>query len=394
MRLLCLTALSISGYLAWTSFQAGEVFGCSGGSLIDCEHVLHSKYSKVLGIPVTVPAFALYVTLLSALFFFRKSASERLLKVSWIVLTVGAISAAGAAIWFTGLQFAEMKFCQYCLVAHSCGVTLATIVLLKNPLDLSTKTRFSGMAITGVLAMVSVQWQSEAPPTFVVETFPESSTIVEPGSDLAFTAPGEFAPPGINDGPEEFGAPGMSSAPTEFAPPVFAPPVFDAPVFDAPVLATSNESNSNDLKEPQSDTQASQLASLVPPPINITQGESDVETTSKQTDPEVLEAKKTDPPTPMDEPDSSSLPLEAIDDVQATQLAGPIPKSSVEFTPPMEVPVIFATGEPDIQRVDFRVEDGSTSIVEEPETDEAATAVPSTSEDCLLYTSPSPRDRG
>ncbi|MFM7298153.1 MAG: vitamin K epoxide reductase family protein, partial [Planctomycetota bacterium] len=45
------TALLISGYLAWSAIRMQPVIGCSGSQLIDCEHVLNSHWSKVLGVP-------------------------------------------------------------------------------------------------------------------------------------------------------------------------------------------------------------------------------------------------------------------------------------------------------------------------------------------------------
>lgn len=377
MRLLCLTALSISGYLAWTSFQTGEVFGCSGGELIDCDHVLHSKYAKVLGIPVTVPAFALYATLLSVLFFFRKATPESLLKAGWMVLTVGAISAAGAAVWFTGLQFADWKFCPYCLVAHTCGLILASIVLLNNPLDRQSRTGFSGMAITGVLAMVALQWQAEAPPTFTVETFPASQSEGQPASEEAFGAPGEFAAPAA-DSAKEFGAPVTFNAPMEFT-----PPSFDAPGFEAPRIKSQTNEGPDGSVQPKNDPQRARLAALVPPPIDITKPN---QTVNKPTESDVLEADKTEPVSSGSDADSSLLPVEALEGAQPTRsdtkLAEAEYRSSVEYTPPMEVPVIFATDGAEIQRVDFRSEINNGSS---PESDgdapaEDSAVAPSTSQ--------------
>ncbi|HIE97419.1 MAG TPA: vitamin K epoxide reductase family protein, partial [Fuerstia sp.] len=54
-RILCATALSLSGYLAWTALNQIPVYGCGGGEVFDCGHVLTSKYAKVFGMPVSVP---------------------------------------------------------------------------------------------------------------------------------------------------------------------------------------------------------------------------------------------------------------------------------------------------------------------------------------------------
>lgn len=310
--------------------------------MIDCDHVLHSKFSKVFGVPVSVPAFALYATMLSVLFFFRKSSPDTLLKFGWMVLTLGALSAAGAAVWFTGLQLAEWKFCPYCLGAHTCGLILATIVLTTNPLKRSSKAVFGSLAMTGVLALVAIQWQSEEAPTFVVETYDDVVTAESVSSDAkteaeAFGAPMEFS------APEEFGAP------MEFAP----------PVFDAPGIAETETGSSED-----------QTASLVPPPVDVTISDSESRIPES-------EAEFTETP--------NLLPLEAQqkeDSVeQKTNVASADSRNSVEYTPPMEVPVIISGDAADIQRVDFRTEQTEESQSEDRgvNSDEPAVA-PSTSD--------------
>ena len=67
LRGLCLAALLISGYLAWSAIQLRPVIGCGGSDLIDCDHVLNSHWSKIFGLPVSIPAVGLYATLLGLL---------------------------------------------------------------------------------------------------------------------------------------------------------------------------------------------------------------------------------------------------------------------------------------------------------------------------------------
>ena len=387
MRLLCLTALSISGYLAWTSFQAGEVYGCSGSQVIDCDHVLHSKYAKVLGLPVSVPAFSLYATLLVVLFFFRKTTPQALLKTGWVMLTVGAMSAAGAAIWFTSLQIADGKYCPYCLGAHSCGLILAITVLLKSPLQGWSQMRFAGMGVAGVLAMVTLQWQAEAPPTHIVDHHePVNST--QSGSGEAFAAPG-------SGGPEEFGAPIAFNAPMEFAPPVFAPPTFAAPGHEEPghealghevpgheeqehagaLADSSHHSGGLDTDQSHGVSAANQIAALVPPPIDITSPGRPLveEVDSQQT---VPVAKQSDTNAlPADVTEEHLVPLEA-----PAKLAVVESNSAVEYTPAMEVPVIFADSDSGIRPVDFRSEDKASTEQPDERSTQGGPIVPAASQ--------------
>ncbi|MEZ6062558.1 MAG: vitamin K epoxide reductase family protein [Planctomycetaceae bacterium] len=98
VRSLCLVALAVSGYLAWTSMVAGHVYGCGGGAVFDCGHVLHSRWARLFSIPVSVPAVALYASLLGILAFMNTKALVQLKHVGWSVVTLGGLSAGLAAL--------------------------------------------------------------------------------------------------------------------------------------------------------------------------------------------------------------------------------------------------------------------------------------------------------
>lgn len=229
-----MTAMVISGYLAWTAFTASEVAGCSGGEVFDCGHVLTSRYAKVFGIPVSAPAFGLYATMLAVLVFFRQGTPEKLLRFGWGILTVGSLAAGLAALWFVGVQVFELEhLCAYCLGAHTCGLILSGIILWKRPLGTWRTGSLSGISVAAVAVMIAIQVNSEPPQTFVVEHHDDTEMVVTDvdgaaGSDV-------FGPP------EVFDAPGAELiAPPVFAPPVFAPPVQPA-VFEPPVVIESGE---------------------------------------------------------------------------------------------------------------------------------------------------------
>ncbi len=104
LRLIACAALGVTGYLAIIALRAGEVAGCSGGDVWDCGLALHSRWAKVLNTPVSVPAFVLYALVLTSLAFCRSTATNSRLRAAWSVVTVSAIAAGLAAIWFIGLQ--------------------------------------------------------------------------------------------------------------------------------------------------------------------------------------------------------------------------------------------------------------------------------------------------
>ena len=48
------TAVSI--FLAWSALTGDSIAGCGEGTFFSCSHVLHSKFSRVWGVPVSIPA--------------------------------------------------------------------------------------------------------------------------------------------------------------------------------------------------------------------------------------------------------------------------------------------------------------------------------------------------
>lgn len=235
-RILCVVALCVSGYLAWTAFNSTEVFGCGGGEVFDCSHVLTSQYAKVLGIPVSIPAFAMYASMLAVLFFFRQSAPEKMLRACWSVITIGSIAAGLAALWFISVQVFELEhLCAYCLGAHACGIILAAIVIWKRPLGGMMTSSLASVSVAGVAALIAIQVNSEPPESFVVETFDDSEPVL---------ADSEFSSPDA----DVFGAPDTFEAPA-IGEDLFAPPVTDAEEFSPPEGAVAEDTSTTDVTE-------------------------------------------------------------------------------------------------------------------------------------------------
>ncbi|MCA9065069.1 MAG: hypothetical protein KDA96_18500, partial [Planctomycetaceae bacterium] len=255
MRALCIIALGISGYLAYTAFQMTEVFGCTGGQIVDCSHVLTSRFAKIFGVSVSVPAFAMYASLLAVLCFLGRTSVQRSASTSfsariasagpiesagWSVLTVGGISAGAAALWFIGLQVFVLKhLCPYCLAVHTCGLLLAGIVLWKRAFPMRRMCCFGSAAMLPVIGMAMIQWQTPEAPTYEVVRYDDETSSENAATDSTFgdsqltsvASADVFAPPDV------FAAPGTAGAADDvFSAPVVEAPVFEAPVFDAPVI--------------------------------------------------------------------------------------------------------------------------------------------------------------
>ena len=183
-----------SGYLGYIGLTASKVVGCDGG-LFNCDHVLTSRWSTVMGIPVSLPAIALYAVVLSAIANLRSSVARRR-QIAASVLWFSAVAAAGAAAWFVSLQvFSIGHFCPYCLVVHACGVLLVGLLFCQRP---ATWFPLKKMVPFGLLAsgcLVAVQALSPAPETFRIETYDPAvaPTELDPLSDGLLNAqPGEL----------------------------------------------------------------------------------------------------------------------------------------------------------------------------------------------------------
>jgi uncharacterized membrane protein/protein-disulfide isomerase len=130
---LALVALGVSGYLSWATWQQSTIAGCTGGSLLDCDEVLTSSWSKWFGIPVSLLGALNYLAILALVW-----PAAMLGGWALTLLLALAMTAAGAAVWFVGTQvFILDHFCLYCLVVHTCGVLtcIAAVMLMRSSAD-------------------------------------------------------------------------------------------------------------------------------------------------------------------------------------------------------------------------------------------------------------------
>jgi uncharacterized membrane protein len=121
--------LAVSVVLVVQSFTAGDALpGCGPGS--PCESVLQSRWASWLGMPVALPAVALYVIAALAVAQLGPGVmAVRRRRARW-VLSVAAFLALAAAVWFTLIQLFILETpCRYCLAAHGAGVVLAGLVI-------------------------------------------------------------------------------------------------------------------------------------------------------------------------------------------------------------------------------------------------------------------------
>ncbi len=144
-----------------------EDLGCGGG-LFDCDHVLHSKWSTMLGLPVAAWAAVLYLSVLAALIVTAKAAVSpqptAVRSWTWSIVTAAGVSAGLAALWFIGLQvFVLEHLCPWCLAAHTCGILLCLATLVMSPLAGKVKALCAAAGFSGTLGLVVIQLLTPAP---------------------------------------------------------------------------------------------------------------------------------------------------------------------------------------------------------------------------------------
>ncbi|MEM8946469.1 MAG: vitamin K epoxide reductase family protein [Planctomycetota bacterium] len=127
ITVLALVALGIAGYLTWVAWQSGKVAGCTAESLLDCDDVLTSRWSKWLGMPVSLLGMATYAAILGLVW----PAASRPNGAAVTALFAAGALATGAAAWFIGLQAIQLQsFCAYCLTAHGCALVIGVLATL------------------------------------------------------------------------------------------------------------------------------------------------------------------------------------------------------------------------------------------------------------------------
>lgn len=211
VRGLALVALCMAGYLCWLSWQEPDaMIGCGGGlPALDCRHVLTSRWSYWLGMPVSVPAAAAYTAILAASLSIGPRASVRARRAGWIVLLLLAPMAAGAALWFLGLMLLVVKKgCLQCLIAHACGLSIAGLVVWCVPdrrHALRRDTALFGTAgvrllcllgLVGTGMLIGGQWLFP-PKLYRIEEHVRAAAVEDPpGDPTVASVSGEDGPPG------------------------------------------------------------------------------------------------------------------------------------------------------------------------------------------------------
>jgi uncharacterized membrane protein/protein-disulfide isomerase len=174
LGLVIIIALATSSYLAWLALTGQAAAGCGGGK-IDCEYVLSSRWSRLLNRPVSLFASSLWVTTLLVTIFAAVPAPPKSQAATRFLLVMLTVAAAGAALWFIGLQAFWLKhWCTYCLVAHGCALVAAGIMLAQSSIARSARVcgALAGLMLAALVPLAQIYLPSA--PGYTLHHVPES----------------------------------------------------------------------------------------------------------------------------------------------------------------------------------------------------------------------------
>src|SRR5437868_6603616 len=146
---LLILAFGISLYLLSATLQGGGLAGCGPES--GCSEVLHSRWSKVASIPVSLLAAAIYVFT-----FVSTMRLKRGLPGSDTLAALGASIIVCSAAWFVVLQlFVLHAICWYCMSAHLVG-TMASLLIFSALLGKEPRAEVAPAMTYGFAALIGL----------------------------------------------------------------------------------------------------------------------------------------------------------------------------------------------------------------------------------------------
>ncbi len=117
---LAIIGIIIEIYLTIVKYQS-SLLVCPNTGVINCENVLTSPYSEILGIPVSILGIILFA--LAPIFVFKYGESGRFL---W------SIAGAGAVLYSLISQAIIGSVCIYCLTADTVIILLLVLIFLEG----------------------------------------------------------------------------------------------------------------------------------------------------------------------------------------------------------------------------------------------------------------------
>lgn len=158
LRLAALLGLAIATYLLFLSTTGQTAYGCGEGEA-GCNAVLASRWSKLLGYPVSIPAIAAYTLILAVSLHAGPRTQQQQRDNAWRLLGFLGLAAGLSALWFIAVQLFILKgLCLYCMSAHACSLVIAGITLTRS------RGILPRLGVLPAAALISLQLTTTPPP--------------------------------------------------------------------------------------------------------------------------------------------------------------------------------------------------------------------------------------
>ena len=122
---LAVVGLVLAGYLTGTSWSGEKAAFCEAGA--DCDIVLHSRWSTLLGLPTSLWGFLVYAVLAGAAFTKRRSRR-------WKVLASVSLFGVAYSVYLTFISLYRLEAaCPYCLTSLALLAAIFVVTLFQTP---------------------------------------------------------------------------------------------------------------------------------------------------------------------------------------------------------------------------------------------------------------------
>ena len=122
---LAVVGLALAGYLTGTAWTGEKAVFCEAGA--DCDIVLHSRWSTLLGLPTSLWGFLVYAVLAGAAFTKRRSRR-------WKVLASVSLFGVAYSLYLTYISLYRLEAaCPYCLTSLGLLAAIFAVTLFQVP---------------------------------------------------------------------------------------------------------------------------------------------------------------------------------------------------------------------------------------------------------------------
>lgn len=160
---LALAGMALAGVLLYQSQTLDPLPGCGGGS--GCDEVLTSRWSSFFGVPVSLLALGVYVTMFAAVLMRDPEAIRPEVAVEWLMTFCG-VAVIVSVLWFVFVQSVILgSFCIYCMATHASAAASAVLCLLAARPTRRAKASAlaSAIAVALVALLIAGQVLGDAP---------------------------------------------------------------------------------------------------------------------------------------------------------------------------------------------------------------------------------------